>query len=337
MNGPSSESSPNVLRDPWARQPIVLDGPIELVPAAPTGRAVRAFGAGLLGLLGAFIVFQFFISPVAMILLLVVDGVDWGALEGPDAIMQILETNIREVIIGNSVGQVLGLGLVALLLARLHTRDVGAYLRVRRTDAVLLGLALVGLVALTPVVQWLGAINQSIPLPEWLRALEESQLELIEKVLGGGLGVSFNLIMLAFVPAICEELLFRGYAQRQFERGAGAVGGILSSGLIFGVYHLRFSQALPLSVLGIYLAYLVWRTGSLWPAMLIHFANNAFSILAANYATRELGLDPQDVETMQVPWYILIPSILAFALIVYVLHRLAATLLARHHAGVPPS
>lgn len=342
MQVPSPESAraseQSTLSDRWAAQPIVLDGPVERIATTPRGRAVRSLIAGVLGLVAAFVLFQLFISPVAVVALLAIEGVDFGTFSEPDAIMQLLETNVRQLIIGNSVGQVLGLGVVALVLTRFHTTEVGAYLRVRRTRGVLLAMALVGLVALTPVVQWLGAVNQSIPLPEWIRAMEESQMALIEKVLDGGLGLFFNLIMLAVVPAICEELLFRGYAQRQFERGLGAASGILASGVIFGLYHLRLSQVLPLSALGIYLAYLVWRTGSLWPAVLVHFANNAFAIFVANYATQHPELEAQALETMQVPWFILMPSIAAFALAMYFFHRLATTLQpAQHTTASPPS
>lgn len=324
------------LSDPWATRRLPLDGPLERAQATPRGQAVRATAAGLLGLLVAFILFQLFVSPIATVAFLVAEGVDLSALGSPEAITQMMTENVRPLIMGNSVGQVVGLALVALLLTRLHTRSPRPFLRIRRTDGMLLGGSMVGLVALTPIVQWLGTLNQSIPLPEALRALEQSQMELIEKVLEGGLGVPFNLVMLAVVPAICEELLFRGYAQRQFERGIGVVGGVLASGVIFGLYHLRLSQALPLCALGIYLAYLTWRTGSLWPAVLVHFANNAFSVLAANYAAAQSELDTQALETMHVPWYILIPSIVAFAAVMYVFHGYAAARLTRSD-GQPPA
>ena len=321
---PSSPPSPSrVLSDRWSAGPIPLDGPIEQAVASPRGVAVRSFIAGCIGLLVGFIAFQLVVSPAATLILLAVKGVDFNALGDAGAIARLLETNVQELIIGNSVGQILGLGAVAFLLARLHTTAIGSYLRLRPPNWVLVGIALVGLAALMPIVQWLGAVNQSLPLPDWAQAMEQSQMELIEQVLGGGLGVPFNLLMLAVVPGICEELLFRGYVQRQFERGVGIAGGILLSGIIFGLYHLRLSQALPLSALGIYLAYLAWRTGSLWPAVIVHFANNAFAILVADYATERPELDAQALETMQVPWYILIPSVVAFAATMYVLHRLA--------------
>lgn len=335
MDGSPPESTTSSLRDPWLDRGIPLDGPVEWARATPRGRALRAFLAGVMGLIVAFVLFQLFVTPIATVALLVAEGADFSALGDPGGMTRLIEENVRELIIGNSIGQIIGLGAIALLLTRLHTRALWRYLRVRRTEAAFLGLSLLGLVALTPVVQWLGAVNQSIPLPEAIRALEQSQMEMIEKVLEGGFGLAFNIAMLAVVPAFCEELLFRGYVQRQFERGTGAAVGVLCSGIIFGLYHLRLSQVLPLSALGIYLAYLAWRTGSLWPAVLVHFANNAFSVVAANYAAQQSDLDAQALETMQVPWYILMPSAVAFVAVMYLLHRYAAARLAQRPKPSP--
>ncbi len=322
----ASPSRPR-LPDPWDVQGgIVLDGPVERVVASPAQRRGRAVLAGALGLIVSFLLFQLVISPVFTIALLLAKGVSLGDFSTPEAFTRLVEENVRELIIGNSIGQVLGLALPALLLARLHARRIARLLRVRSIDGALLGGAVLGLVAFTPVVQWLGAINQSLPLPDWLEAMEQTQMQLIERVLDGGLGVGFNLVMLAVVPAICEELLFRGYAQRQFERGLGAAGGIIASGVLFGIYHLRFTQVLPLTALGVYLAYLVWRTGSLWPAVVVHFANNAFSVLLANYLAAQPDMDAEMLETMHVPWYIVGAGMVLFGGVVAVLHRRARTL-----------
>lgn len=327
MDDPSASSTRPILPDPWDRRgAILLNGPLERVGASPAQLRARALTTGLLGLIMAFVLFQLFVSPVVTVALLMLKDVSLADFAEAEDFTRLIEENVRELIIGNSVGQVLGLGLPALLFARLHARRIRSFLRIRSVDGVLLGWALLGLVALTPVVQWLGAVNQSLPLPETLRALEQSQMQLIEKVLDGGLGVTFNLAMLAVVPAFCEEALFRGYAQRQFERGLGAWGGIVASGVLFGIYHLRFTQVLPLTALGLYLAYLVWRTGSIWPAVLVHFANNAFSVVLANYMTRRPDMDVQQLETMSVPWYIVGAGAVLFGGLMWVLH----------HDAVPP-
>ena len=323
---PSADARPT-LPDPWASAgQLPLDGPIERAVASPRMQAVRALVGGFLGLIVAFVLFQVIISPIVTIGLLALKGTSLQAFTQPDSLTQLIEENVRELIWGNSVGQVFGLAIPALLLARMHSSRVKSYLRIRASDMKLMGLAVLGLVAFTPIVQWLGVVNQSIPLPETLRMMEESQMQLIEKVLDGGLGVGFNLAMLALVPAICEELLFRGYAQRQFERGLGPTSAILLSGIIFGLYHLRLSQVLPLSALGIFMAYLVWRTGSLWPAVIVHFANNAFSVLLANYAANQSDMGIDSLETMEVPGYIVIAGVVFFAAVMYILHHTARSL-----------
>lgn len=316
------------LPDPWDRTGYLpLDGPLERTGASPT----RSFLLGILGLAIAFILFQVVVSPIALLGL----GVPiLEAAQDPDGMLGLIRENVRELILGNSIGQVLGIAIPALIFARLHSTRIGAYLRFRRVDGTLLLLTLAGLAALTPVVQWLGAVNQELPLPEALQAMEETQMMLIEQVLEGGLGLGFSLLMLAVVPAVCEEVLFRGYAQRQFERGTGVVLGIVLSGVIFGLYHLRFTQILPLVALGIYIAYITWRTGSIWPAILVHFANNAFSVAVAEYAAGQPELDAEALETVGIPWYVLIPSIILFLVIAVALHQKAQQNLAEHTSDV---
>jgi len=311
-------STAPTLNDQWGR-PLFLNGPLETSRRSPTALLVM----GLLGLGAAFILFQVVVSPI---LLFAQIGLSEGGLSNLGDPNALLTTYTRELIISNSVGQLFGLAVPALLMARLHTRQVTSYVRFRSVDLRLVLLSIVGVLALQPVVQWLAQINKQLPLPETMRMLEQSQLELIQSVLESGLGVEFNLVMLALVPGLCEELLFRGYAQRQFERATGVVGGILLSGILFGLYHLRLSQLLPLALLGIYLAYLTWRTGSLWPAILVHMAHNGIAVLAARYAQQHPSYDLQTLEQASMPWYAVGAGFAIFGGILYVLHPLARQL-----------
>jgi hypothetical protein len=257
---------------------------------------------------------------VAIVALLGLEALQ--ALGSPEDLMRYT----RELILSNSAGQILGLAATTLLLTRLHTRNnVAGFLRLRAPDLSLLGLAVLGVFALQPVVQWLVSVNQQLPIPESFRVLDESQQELIKQVVTGDLGLAFSLIMLAVVPGICEELLFRGYAQRQFERGLGVAGGIALSGVLFGLYHLRLSQLLPLAALGIYLAYLTWRTGSLWPAIVVHFLHNATAVLGAQWATAQ-GYDVASMDAVSMPGYAVVLGAALFGSTVYVLHRRAGAL-----------
>lgn len=286
------------------------------------GPTTLGFLTGLLGLGAAFLLFQFLLSPIALLVQIAVaeGGLSLEAFQDPEKLMAAYT---QELVVSNSVGQVLGLAVPAILAARLHSSDWGSYLRLRGVDGRLLGLALLGIVGLQPVTQWLAEINRQVPLPEAFRLMEQSQLQLIQNVLGSDLGLVFNITMLALVPGVCEEVLFRGYAQRQFERAAGPAGGILLAGGIFGLYHLRPSQALPLTVLGLYMAYLVWRTGSLIPAMLVHIVHNGLAVVAARYVDAHPDYTVQTLEQASMPWYVVAAGFVIVGSVLYVMHSLA--------------
>lgn len=316
-----SESSPESLAsvprlpDPWDVQGGVrLDGGLERTSFST--KTVALF-TGLFSLGVAFILFQVLVTPIVLISQIGIGNLQSLAADPSE----LLATYTRELIVSNSAGQIFGLALPALLFARFHTSRPSGFLRLRGADWGLVGLSVGGLVVLQPVVQWLAELNRMLPVPDSLRALDQTQIELIMKVLGSDLGLVFTISMLAVVPALCEELLFRGYAQRQFERALGVSGGILLSGVVFGMYHLRLSQLLPLSVLGIYLAYLTWRTGSLLPAIFVHFLNNAFSVALGRYMEASPDYSASSLQELSVPASLAVVALGFFAGVMYVLHR----------------
>ena len=319
---PSASRQPSgpTLLDPWSRPGrLPLNGPLE---RSSVDRTTLSFVTGLLGLGAAFILFQFILTPIILVLQIAMaeGGLSMEALNSPE---QLLASYTRELILSNSIGQVIGLAIPALLAARLHSSEWAGYLRLRSVDGRLLLLALVGVVGLQPVTQWLAELNRELPLPESARLVEQSQLELIRRVLESDLGLVFNVVMLALVPGVCEELLFRGYAQRQFERAAGPAGGIILAGGLFGLYHLRPSQLLPLIMLGLYMAYLAWRTGSLLPAMAVHVAHNGFAVLAARYVETSPRYDLEAIEQASMPWYAVLLGFVIVGGVLYVMHTLA--------------
>ncbi len=310
----------NTLPDPWERAaPIPLDGVLERHRFGPL---VTAFFALFIGFVSYML-----IGNVAIFVLLMMTGV--GLEEMLNDFPQVMEEQTAVILSANSIGLVLGLGAVTFLLARLHSRRIGAFLRLRKPDGPALILAVVGLVALMPVVQWAGSVNQLIPVPDFFQNMDAMSMALIEEVLGGGYNVFFVLAMIAVTPAFCEEFFFRGYLQRHFERGLGVVWGIVATGVAFGLFHLRLTQVLPLSVLGIYLAYLTWRTGSLWVPIVVHFANNALALATAEFVKNRPDLDIADIEQVQVPWYLVVVGLLFFIGIVYVIRLRAESLLAQ--------
>lgn len=293
---------------------IPLTGPLERRKFPPLLMA-------LVVLVGGFIIFQV-VAAIAAVGLIFAQG---ASLDDLANAQQLMEDNMGPLLIGNSIGQFLGLALPVWMLVYLHTKYNFAFLRIRAVDWRMMALSVVGLAALMPITWWLGSINSQLPLPEWLEQLEQSQMDMIEQVIEQDLGLVFLLLMMAVTPAICEEIMFRGYIQRQFERSMGVAGAIILTGIIFGLYHLRLTQALPLALIGIYLSYLTWRTGSLWPAVVVHFVNNAFSIGLGDYVTRQPDMDMEQLENMDIPIGVVLGAITLLAGIVFVMQKHAQT------------
>ncbi|MGM0507046.1 MAG: CPBP family glutamic-type intramembrane protease, partial [Bacteroidota bacterium] len=193
--------------------------------------------------------------------------------------------------IGNTTGQILFLGLATFWVVRLHIpkkrRNEGgavrAYLRFSLPDEsfVWVGWAALLFVVVQPVVWMLGYLNGLIPAPESLVDMQNSQAEMIEQYLRTDGVLWFGLLHIALVPSICEEILFRGYVQGSLERSWGVMPAIWISGLLFGLFHLQLTNLLPLAGLGVLLAVLTWKSGSLLPAITAHLVNNGGAVLMA--------------------------------------------------------
>ncbi len=311
---PISAGPPAVatLPDLWEpAPPILLDGYLERERYRP---GLMAF----LTLILVIILFHVVVGPIAMVSLLMLNGVSLADLQG--SLATIIADNARILLIANTIGQFFALALPTYLILRLHTSRPAAFVRLRPASVSILALSVVGLAGLMPVVWWLGTVNEMLPLPDWIEQLEQSQIDLIEQVLMQDLGVVFSLFVMALTPAFCEELLFRGYVQRQLERQFGVVTTIIVVGLLFGLFHFRFSQLIPLAFIGMYLAYLTWRTGSLWPAILVHFVNNAFALVLGMYVSRQPDMDLESLEAMQVPAYVTLLGAALVAGILYLVH-----------------
>nr|BCX00418.1 MAG: CAAX protease family protein [Bacteroidota bacterium] len=270
---------------------------------------------GLGWVLVAWALFQT-VGGLMLIAYLWAQNVDPGALWRLDPLAS--PESARTVLLVNALAQVLVLGLPTLLLARLHSSQPIRYLQLERTDPLLLLLALLLVLALQPLIQFLADWNARWPFPDSYRELERRQMELLFRALQdrGALGV--NLLLVAAIPAVCEELLFRGYLLRNLMRSWPVWVALLVSGLLFGVYHLRLTQFVPLSLLGGVLGYLVWRTGSLWTAVLVHLFNNGVMTVLAALHPDWVRPDTQEI---LFPPYALPLGLLACGIIVYAFER----------------
>lgn len=101
--------------------------------------------------------------------------------------------------------------------------------------------------------------------------------------------VLLNLLAIALLPAICEEMFFRGFIFSSFskskDKNKSIKLAIICSGVLFGIMHMDFIRIIPTSILGIIFAYSVYKSGSIFVSMLLHFLNNSVAVVLNHYTT----------------------------------------------------
>jgi membrane protease YdiL (CAAX protease family) len=202
--------------------------------------------------------------------------------------------NVQGVRFMTMLGQVVLILVPTLFLSRLQTDKLTATLRFHAVGGREILLAVVGVISLQQVLQvYLGA-QDLIPIPPSLRPLIESLRKAIEetyRVLVAAHSIPelvYVLMVVALVPAFCEELLFRGLVQTNFEKGLSGTWGFIIPGVIFGAYHLNPFSFVPLAALGIYFGLLVYRSKSILVSIAAHLANNAFAVLGVFFTGEDV-------------------------------------------------
>lgn len=100
------------------------------------------------------------------------------------------------------------------------------------------------------------------------------------------------LFVIAFAPAVCEELLFRGIILQSMRARYRITAAIGITAALFGIYHMSLVKLIPTGFLGLVLCYVVYQADSIYPAMVMHFLNNAFSVLISCYPEKVEAVFP---------------------------------------------
>jgi membrane protease YdiL (CAAX protease family) len=188
-------------------------------------------------------------------------------------------------------------GLTGYLYARLTFWERPGYHLGLRPPArnIFYLLAVVLLLVSLPLEEWLGELNKRIPLWHWMMQAEQDndrQVEAFVKVRHPYDPV-INVLVMAAVPAFCEELCFRGALQRiMIQICRRPLAGIVVSAFLFSFFHFQFEGFLPRMFLGVLLGAAYWYSGSLWVPIVAHFFFNAIQIVLVMYYPGVIAKNP---------------------------------------------
>ncbi|MBR1809036.1 MAG: CPBP family intramembrane metalloprotease [Paludibacteraceae bacterium] len=213
------------------------------------------------------------------------------------------------------------------------------------------GVAVVLLiVCASPGINLLAWLNEKIALPDFLSGLEELMKSQEEAAAGlterfikaDNAGILLlNLLLLALLPALCEETMFRGTLQQLFYTPAvyrhegvpakNSGGGLTArhhaavwvSAIIFSTIHFQFYGFVPRMLLGALFGYLLLWSGTLWLPVLAHFTNNAMAVLLYNmYYMKGKNVDEIDAFGAGDTWWLGLISLLLTGLGIYIVRRI---------------
>lgn len=149
-----------------------------------------------------------------------------------------------------------------------------------------------------PFINWMVELNQDMHFPAWLSGVEawmkssEANAEKITEaflISGSVAGLMLNMLMIAVLPAIGEEFLFRGVFTRLFSKWLNnGHAGVWLAAFLFSAIHLQFYGFVPRLMLGVAFGYLFVWTGNIWVPVVAHFVNNASSVIAEYLSERKI-------------------------------------------------
>ncbi len=238
---------------------------------------ISPIAAAFIGLFGGFFLYQF----VGGLLTILIFGLN---LKGAPVNSMRLMT---------MAGQILFILLPALIFAKMIYEDVTEIIRFKfpKWEEVL--LFILGIVIFIPLSQYYLSIQNylidvwasSSPFIHNAKSLLDKLNDMVDKTYGNLLSAHSVLEMLlviivvSIVPAVCEEVMFRGFIQKSFEFKVKPIWAAFITAIFFGLYHFNPYALFPLIALGFYLGYAAYKSNSIFVPMSLHFFNNFVAVI----------------------------------------------------------
>jgi membrane protease YdiL (CAAX protease family) len=176
---------------------------------------------------------------------------------------------------------------------------------------------------ITPFIGLLLEWNMMISFPEWVLQFDINSEAIVTAFLQMDTiwDLFYMILVIAVIPAIGEELLFRGYLQKKLGNWLRNPHiAILITAFLFSAIHFHFQGMIPRFVLGVLLGYLFYWSNSLWLPILAHFVNNAQAVIFS-YHFKVDGGDYSVLSETKVDPMIALFSLASVALLLYIFHQ----------------
>jgi uncharacterized protein len=190
-------------------------------------------------------------------------------------------------------GQILFILLPALILSKMVYENVTEVIRFRLPHWREIVLFTIGIFILTPLLQYYLLIQNHFlvewakvsPFIESIKSLFDSLNQIVESAYINLLRADnifeglLVVLVVAVVPAISEEVMFRGYIQRSFEFKMKPFWAALVTAIFFGIFHSNLYGLIPLISLGLYFGFAAYMSNSILVPVILHFLNNFFAVM----------------------------------------------------------
>ena len=165
--------------------------------------------------------------------------------------------------------------LVPLVMAFLLTTDPAGTLRLRGAAGRYFAIGAAAAVAVKPLSA------EFERLVQWAYPISDATRSVFESLLKGDTPLPLAILVFALVPAVCEEVAFRGFILSGLQSGRRTRSAIVLSALLFGLLHVflsLFQQFFNAAILGVLIGLLAVRSRSLWPGVVFHAVNNGLAV-----------------------------------------------------------
>jgi sodium transport system permease protein len=221
---------------------------------------------------------------------------------------------LKEIVSGLIKTQAFLIFLPVLVLLKIFKLDVRSTLRLNPTPvANFILIPFIAIPASILVTLLSQAINFIYPIPpEYLEKMGD--LLKMPK-----LNLWQVIAVIAILPGICEEIMFRGFVFRFFEKGSKWFP-IIVSALLFALFHLDPYRFIPVLFLGILLAWLMYKSNSIYVSMFSHAVNNTLAVLLLQFGDSRIFQSVM-ADKDNLNWWIGIPSIFILTAAVYLFNH----------------